>query len=117
MVTSRGRNNGLSAHTKIFAILCLVFPLCVSKHASYAGIYISPQIGIADDYAKHVPNITSPQEIPFASSDKILSDLNALRGIGAKYLRFGISWLWIEQQQGNYTWDDWDNFVGDVVYY
>lgn len=73
----------------------------VSRHLQQdnQGFYYLPA-GLCDDY---------PEE----SSDvnKIKKDLETLKAVGAKYLRFAFGWDSIEEEPGNYNWGFWDKLV------
>ena len=60
------------------------------------GFFFQPA-GLADDY----PEESAPVE-------KMKRDLDVVRAVGARYLRFAVGWDSTETEPGKYDWSEWD---------
>jgi len=64
------------------------------------GFFLQPA-GLADDY----PEESGPAE-------KMKRDLEVVRAVGARHLRFAVGWDSTEVEPGKYDWSEWDALFG-----
>ncbi len=66
--------------------------------------YYHMAVGICEDYP---PETTTPT--------KIRKDMEVMKKVGVKFLRFGMGWDHIETAKGKFNWSFWDKFVKIAV--